>query len=152
MNFKVNVNGVEDANRRINYIFDRTKDFRPLFEVLQSDFYKTEKNMVFVARPGKYADLMPRTKIQKMRQVGQIYPVLVWSWLLKESLTKRNSKDNITTIKEKSMVLGTKLKYAEYLFRGTSKMKKRPPIIVDLFESRWKRSIKTYYSKVVEGH
>jgi len=155
MALRFKVEGKDEVVRDIRKVFNKLHDLRPLFESLASDFYKTEKNMIFrsgqnVNGPGKYEDLRPRTKVLKMQSIGRIYPILDWTGRLKKSLSDRGSKDNITTITKRKMTLGTKVPYAKNLFRGTKRMVARPPIIMELLEPRFTRTINTYFSDVVK--
>ena len=154
MAVSVQVQGTRKVNRSINRLFNKVADLRPLFETLTSDFLKTEKNMIFRSgqsptSSGKYADLRPITKRLKKKSIGRVYPVLDWSGRLKESLSIRGSRENITIIEPARLVLGTKVPYAQFLFKGTSKMVARPPIIMSLLEPRFSRLISTYFSRSV---
>jgi phage gpG-like protein len=112
-----------------------SNDLRPVFETIISDFYKGNDALTFSGRPGKYADLKPSTKASKMRKVGFIYPILVSSGRLKNSLIKRDGRDNITKTSPKELLLGTQVPYATPLQTGNkngNKMPARPPLLINV--------------------
>lgn len=120
-----------------------TGDLRPAFEIIASDFYKSNKFLIFEAKPGRYKDLSPDYKAQKQKVYGNIYPMLVASGRLEESLTVRGGNENITLINPRRMTLGSKTPYATWLQTGTRKMPARPPLLIDVGRRvfRWIRII-----------
>lgn len=143
---RININTTPSL-RKLGEAFKRlenaTGDLTKSFEIIASDFYKSNEGLIFSAKPGKYADLKTSTKEQKSRKYGFIYPVLVASGRLKASLTKRGNVDNITNITKREMVLGTNVPYSTYLQVGTKNMDARPPIILEVGRRvfRWIRII-----------
>lgn len=109
-----------------------SNDLRPIFETIISDFYKGNDALTFSGRPGKYADLKPSTKVSKMKKVGFVYPILVSSGRLKNSLIKRDGRDNITRTSPKELLLGTQVPYAGLLQSGTKKMAARSPLLINV--------------------
>lgn len=143
----INAVEIENADKVVNILNNvkkTAKDMRPYYEAIISDYFKSNEALIFSASPGKYADLKPKTKDQKQRKFGFVYPMLVSSGRLKESMTNRGSSEAIVRMNKLNLELGTKTPYASYLQDGTSKMEARPPVLIDVGgrQKRWERILK----------
>lgn len=152
----VEIENQDEVLGQLNNITSMGKDLTPLLGLLVRDFYKTQRNMVFragqnVAGRGKYKDLKQKTKDQKRRQVGFVYPIMVRSRRLERSLTIPGSTENITKIGKLKAQIGTKVPYAiaHQKPSAKSRLPKRPVIIPELYEKRWMRTIEQYAKKMV---
>lgn len=147
----VQIEGQKEINDKLTELSKISSDMRPVFETIISDFYKSEKALVFSARPGKYADLSSSTKKSKARKVGFVYPILRVSGRLEESLTIRRSRENITENKPTELIIGTKTPYGPYLQSGTRKMPARPFHLIDVGgrRERWMRMIQVAIEKIL---
>lgn len=143
--FSAKIAGVEQFDRIFTKVRDTIIDWTPVFEEMTDAFYKNEEE-VFNSE-GSYDGLdawKPLTeKYYKWKQ--KKFPgrkTLELTGELKESLTKRGAKGNITEISATSLKLGTNLKTKNgYTLGtlhqlGTLKMDARPPL---KFSSKMKR-------------
>ena len=149
----IEVSGFDPIMAKFQDLLKLGGDCRPVFESIASDFYKGQEALVFSARPGKFADLRPRTKVMKQKKVGFVYPVLVMTGRLKNSLTKRGGGENVTVLKPTEMSLGTKVPYASLLQEGTRRMTARPPLLLDVGgrKQRWLRILETELQRRLSG-
>jgi len=153
---RILINGTEalgKVSNELKSLQKRTNDLRPAFEIVASDFYVSNQPLIFSARPGKFADLKPRTKESKIRRLGSPYPVLVDSKRTLKAFTTRGSGDNITIIQKALMALGSIVPWNVFLQEGTSRMPARPPIIIDVGGRlrRWISIISSYAMKGKTG-
>lgn len=150
----IQIEGAEEIREKINNLIALGKDLRPQFESIASDFYKSQRQIVFSATPGKYDDLKDSTKKQKEKKVGFVYPILVQSGRLRDSLTIRDGQDNITIIKKDYLEMGTSTPYAKYLQFGAPKrnMPARPPILISVGgrKERWLRILETAMQEAIK--
>lgn len=102
------------------------QDLRFPFKQISGDFYKSEKSIFQLKGPGRYKDITPQTKTQKLREVGFIYPILKRTRRLEKSVTSPRTKDSILKIGKKELIIGTKVPYAAFHQEGTKRMPRRP--------------------------
>ena len=91
-----------------------TKDFRIPFGLISKSFFQGNKKIFTLKSAGQYPDLKDKTKTQKQREVGFVYPILKRTGRLESSLTGGNSPEAINVIGKKSLLLGTSVDYAIY--------------------------------------
>ena len=129
---KTILQGDKEFNAKLGLLVRLGSNLSPVFETIISDFYKSNKAIIFNLHPGKYLDLKDSTKKQKKdskRSIAKPYPILTFSGRLRDSLTRRTDQDAIVINRPKELILGTSVKYAGYLQLGTKKMKRpNPPI------------------------
>lgn len=103
----------------------------PFIEIAK-DWQQGNKFIYALKGPGKFADLKDAYKDRKQATLGFIYPILRGETKrLEESLTRPDSPDAILeVVNKKSLLLGTKVEYGYWLNFGTSKMKKRPFVMI----------------------
>ncbi len=152
----IKIEGQAEINKKLTQLASFGKDLRPVFEPIISDFYKSQEKLVFSGTPGKYSDLKDRTKVQKQRAVGFVYPILVWTGRLRDSLSRRNAREAITISRPFDLVLGTKTKYASYLHYGSKdgiRVAPRPYMLINVGgrRERWMRIIETAIQKILES-
>lgn len=140
---EIQIQGLKELQSKFKRLRDNANDMRPAFEIIASDFYKSNKPLIFSARPGKYADLSENYKAAKEKKYGFVYPVLVANGRLERSLTVRGSEGNITNISKQNLKMGSNVRYAVFLQEGTKKMPARPPVLIDIDRrvQRWLRII-----------
>ena len=85
-------------------------DFKPVFKVIAAQFRKSRKSIFKLKGPGQYKDLSPKYKRQKAREYGHIYPILVASGNLRDSVINKGHSDAITEISNKTLVIGSRNK------------------------------------------
>lgn len=126
-------------------------DFKGLFELLSSDFYKDEKRIFSLKGPGKYEDLSPAYKVAKRKRFGFVYPILFAKGRLAASLLSRTHRDSVNIINKTRMVLGTTVPYARFHHLGTSKMPKRPLWLDEdpARDKRWERTTEAWLKKSI---
>ena len=100
--------------RAIDKLSKETSDFRIPFGFISKEFFQGNKKVFSLKGPGQYPDLAPKTKVQKMREVGFVYPILKKTGRLESSLTGGNSPEAVNVIGKKLLLLGTTVPYAIY--------------------------------------
>ncbi len=86
-------------------------DLRIPFGLMTREWYKANRSIFELKGPGKYEDLRPRTKTEKIRLFGKVYPILEASDALKLSMTVPGNTGSVANIINKTiLVLGTKVK------------------------------------------
>lgn len=128
-----NISIVVDPDKKFQALIERagkvTGDLTIPFTLITKDWFKSNKAIFSLKGKGKYADLSPAYKKQKMRAVKFIYPILKRSGLLATSLTEAGSTGSVseifTTPSGQGLLLGTRVTnkegapYPIYLQRGT---------------------------------
>jgi phage gpG-like protein len=101
------------------------------FKLMTDAWFRSNRAIFALKGPGKYADLSEAYKTQKKRRHGFTYPILRASGNLEDSITKPGDAGSIAqTLNKKTLILGTKVSYGQYLQFGTSRMPARPFILV----------------------
>lgn len=141
-----------DNDKRFERLIKRlgktVDNLAPAFGEIARDFYKSNK-AVFSNRPGLYPDYTSRATgttgadtpyaKRKLRLYGRVYPMLVASGKLRDSLTEPTApnSDTILQIGRKSLVIGTDVqneKGVQYpLFHQSDKPRKKIPLRKFLF-------------------
>lgn len=108
--------------------------------LIAGDFYKSEGAIFRLNGPGQYADLSPNYKPRKQKRWGRVYPILLASGALRDSVTSGTDSNSISQIVNKdTLIIGTRIPYGRYLQEGTSKMPARPFLFIGP-ESRYANS------------
>lgn len=128
-----------------NYTVDKNKQFQKALNEAQKavgdltipltliakDWFKGNRAIFSLKGPGKYPDLMPKTKAAKKKHVGFVYPILEATGRLSASLTQPTNENAVNQIVNRTQLfLGTRLHYANYLQYGTKHMKPRPMVFI----------------------
>lgn len=120
------VDNDEVFKRQLERLGELTSDFRIPFYLIANDFYKSNRKLFTLQSKGLYQDLAPAQgedgnpttktdyKKRKQREVGFVYPILVKSGRLANSLLDRNAPGADFFIDETSLIMGTTVSYAKY--------------------------------------
>lgn len=104
-----------DADSRFKAAVDRaldaTKSLKIPFTLIANDFYKSERAIFTLGSAGQYPDLAPSTKKQKLREKKSVYPILVRSGILRDSLLSSGAAGSLLIVGDRSLVIGTQVKY-----------------------------------------
>lgn len=107
----------------------------PLTEITR-EWFQGNRAIYRLKTPGKYADLSANYKKQKQRRHGFVYPILRASGKLERSIIDpKDAKAIANIVNKKTLYLGSKVKYAEYLQTGTSRMPSRPYVLIGAEQS-----------------
>lgn len=136
------VSFVVDPDKRLRSALARaleeTEDLRVPLTLIAKDWFKTNRVIFQLKGPGRYVDLKPRTKAQKRRKFGFIYPILEASGKLSASITQPTNPNAVNEIiNKRTLVMGTKVPYAGYLQYGTSNMPARPFVFFGPESREW---------------
>ncbi len=139
MELRVDVAGDVQLARSFSRFADDVKDLSDAFREIAKDFHEVVERKQFESEgsygSGGWAALSPDYAEQKARDFpGR--PLLVRTGLMKESLLGENPW-SIEDIQPLQMKVGTKLEYAIYHQKKTSKMPARP--VIDLTEEDKRR-------------
>jgi len=131
----------EDASqRRFDSIMSQSifvfGNIRPELSAVGSHFYRSN-NRQFNLNPGKYADLRDTYKEWKQGVFGFVYPILVGTGALADSLTNQRSANTIYELTNTSLTIGSKVQskkgapypffiHAGYKARDGSRVPARP--------------------------
>jgi phage gpG-like protein len=133
---------VVDPDRRFQEAIKRaklvTQDLTIPLSLISKDWFKTNRVIFNLKGPGRYADLKEKTKQQKQKRTGFVYPILEATGRLSASITQPTDGSAISEIINKSsLVLGTKVPYAGYLQFGTKNMPARPMVFFGPESREW---------------
>ena len=112
----------------------QVSNLRPALAAISADFYRSNIAQFSLGGPGRYEKL--KNPEAKKRAVGFIYPLLKRSGKLAASLLKPTAVGAVNSITSNSLILGTKIPYAEYHQFGTDRglpkgKKARKPVFID---------------------
>jgi len=117
-------------DRAIARFSDGVADYRPIWPVIEDDFYAQTKGQ-FASQGAeggaKWAPLKPEYAGWKAVHFPGA-PILVRTGDLERSLTSPNDANAVRMEARKTLTLGTRVPYAGYHQRGTSKMPARKEI------------------------
>ncbi|MFN8741529.1 MAG: phage virion morphogenesis protein [Pirellula sp.] len=91
-----------------------SEDLRIPLGLIGADFYKSQQAIFKLQGPGQYPDLSEKYKKQKQKKVGFVYPILVRTGRLSNSLLGPNNRDSIYKVTKLSLTLGTQTEYGIY--------------------------------------
>lgn len=116
----------------MNLAIEQVKDLTIPLTLISKDFYKSEAAIFNLGGPGQYPDLKEKTKIQKQKQVGFVYPILKRSGALAKSMLNPTDGNAINFIANKNtLVLGTRVQYG--VFHQSDSARKKIPLRKFLF-------------------
>lgn len=124
-----------DNDNRFKRAVDRalatTKSLKIPFTLIANDFYKSERAIFTLGSKGQYPDLADSTKKQKSRAGRSPYPILVRSGILSDSLLSSGAAGSLLIIGDRSLVLGTQVKYG--IFHQSDRPRSKIPLRKFLF-------------------
>lgn len=132
MNLKLEIDGIEKFNWAFDTLGKTLSDWRPVWPEIEQVFYRIELEQFNSegARGGqRWQALSPAYRQWKEKHFpGR--PILVRTGTLKRSLTVigTTGSESIRESDEMSLTLGSRVPYAIYHQRGTSRMPARPPM------------------------
>lgn len=103
--------------------------------LIAKQWFQSNKAIFTLQGPGKYDDLdfynpKGKYKKQKLSKWGFVYPILKASGMLEKSLTDPSDPESFNMIiNNNQLIVGTTVKYAQYLQEGTSFMPPRPVVL-----------------------
>lgn len=130
--FKLEIAGQVQMDRGIARFADGVTDYRPIWPVIEDDFYAQEKaQFASVGAEGgaQWAELKPEYAAWKEVH----YPgtqILHRAGALESSLTSPNDPNTVRIEERKTLTLGTRIPYALFHQVGTSRMPARPEILM----------------------
>jgi phage gpG-like protein len=137
--FRLEIAGSVAMDRGIARFADGIADYRPIWPVIEDDFYAQEKDQFKsegTEGGDKWAPLSPEYAGYKEAHFpGK--PILQRTGDLYDSLTNPNSANGVRREERKTLTLGSTLPYALYHQQGTNKMPARPEL---QFPEAFKRS------------
>jgi len=132
-----------DPNKRLQTSIDEAikeiGDLTVPYKLMARQWFKGNLTIFDKGRvgPGKYQDLSPKYKKQKQKNLGFVYPILLATGRIKESVTNPTDKNAINYIvNRKYLFLGTNAvtkknaPYAIFLQKGTNKSPPRPFVLI----------------------
>jgi len=138
--FRLEIAGEVAMDRGIARFADGIADYRPIWPVIEDDFYAQEKDQFrSEGEEGgdKWSELSPDYAAWKEGHYpGK--PILQRTGDLYDSLTNPNSTNAVRREERKSLTLGSTLPYALYHQTGTENMPARPEL---QFPEVFKRSV-----------
>ena len=140
---------VNNSIIKLKKIIEILKDNKSVLRKVAQDFYTSNEDLIFNQRPGRYKDLSEAYKLKKRSMVGFVYPILVKTGDLRDSLTKVGSPHNINRLSMNTLVLGTKIKYAKAHQLGLYGLPVRKPLDVLGRNIRWAKIIKDGIRKLI---
>ena len=129
--------GDTELSEALAKLVRKSKDLRPVFETIISDFYISNAGNIFGLKDkGQYTDLKDETKDFKRRSPksqARPYPILLFEGRLRDSLTRRNDPEAIAVSRPTELILGTKVPYAGYhqAPSPSSPLPPRPVLLID---------------------
>jgi phage gpG-like protein len=130
VNLSIEIDGQKEFDHAVDLFNERIADWREAWPEIEQVFYRIELeqfNTEGSRGGGRWVPLSPAYKKWKeVRYPGK--PILHLTGRLKRSLSVLGGEDSIRDAQPDSLTLGTKVPYAGYHQRGTSKMPARPPL------------------------
>jgi phage gpG-like protein len=119
--------------KKFEKAIDEIQDLRIPLQLIKESWHRGNASIFAISGPGKWADLTPKYKAWKRRQIGSEYPILFLSGDLKAALTEPNDSQAVGKFPtKKTLLIGVNPdnKIFNYLNSGTRKMRARPFIIL----------------------
>jgi phage gpG-like protein len=145
--FRLEIAGEVQMDRGIARFADGLSDYRPIWPVIEDDFYAQVKDQFKTeGEEGgeKWAPLSPEYAGYKEAHFpGK--PILERTGELTASLTNPNDPNTVRIEERKSLTLGSRVPYAIYHQTGTKKMPARPEIkLTEAFKRTAMHHVQTY--------
>lgn len=149
--FRLEIAGEVQMDRGIARFADGIADYRPIWPVIEDDFYAQEKDQFATegAEGGeKWKELKPETVGYKEAHFpGK--PILQRTGDLYASLTNPNDPNTVRMEERKTLTLGSRIPYAIYHQTGTEKMDARPEIeLTEAFKRTTMHHVQTYLVQI----
>lgn len=146
---------VKNTNDSLKKILKNTISYQEPYTNFSMLYYKNKDKIYFSgSKVNEFIDLTEKTKIQKRKKYGFVYPILQATGRLKKSLISKNSSESIFKITNLSLTIGTSNKYYKYHHRGIKKLPKRQVVKLDKtdkknlnieFNNFFKREIRRFF-------
>ena len=145
--FRLEVAGQVQMDRGIARFADGVADYRPLWPIIEDDFYAQVKDQFKTegAEGGeKWAELTPEyAGWKEAHYPGK--PILQRTGDLISSLTNPNDPNTVRIEQRKTLTLGSRIPYAIYHQTGTEMMTARPEIVLtEAFKRSVMHHVQTY--------
>jgi phage gpG-like protein len=138
--FRLEIAGQVQMDRGIARFADGISDYRPIWPVIEDDFYAQEKDQFKsegVEGGDKWEALSPAYALWKEAHFpGK--PILQRTGGLYDSLTNPNSVNGVRREERKTLTLGSALPYALFHQLGTANLPARPEV---MFTEAFKRTV-----------
>jgi len=129
VNVKITIEGEERLADAFGLFARKVSDLRPLWPQVAGRFYEHVRQTFDSQGFGTWAPLSPRYRQWKMKHFPST-STLEATGNLRRSLTSRSTSNSIYREAPLSLELGTTVKYARFHQDGTSRLPRRPPLIV----------------------
>jgi len=149
--FRLEIAGEVQMDRGIARFADGVADYRPIWPVIEDDFYAQMKDQFKSqgsAGGDKWAPLSPEYADYKEAHFpGK--PILERTGALLDSLTNPNSPNGVRIEERKTLTLGSRLPYALFHQVGTKKMPARPEIqLTEAFKRTTMHHVQQYLVQI----
>lgn len=153
-----------EFSKKLDEVYTATGDLTIPLGLMAAQWYKGNNSIFALKGPGRYEDLSDKYKKSKMKAVGFIYPILMRTGRLADSITDESSAEAIHRIYNKNtLILGTRTPYAIYHQSDLPRKKipYRPFLFVgveqiapnDIQQNRlknWMKTLDSYMSSVLK--
>lgn len=111
---------LEDAQRQV-------KDLRVPLTLISKDWFQSNNAIFNLTGPGGYPPASPSTIAKRNRKGQPVYPLLVSTGRLRDSMTNPAHPDSVNVIvNQRSLFLGTKVSYG--IFHQSDKPRRKIPL------------------------
>jgi phage gpG-like protein len=138
--FRLEIAGAVAMDRGIARFADGISDYRPIWPVIEDDFYAQEKDQFRSegVEGGEKWEPLSAAYAGWKEAAFPGKPILQRTGDLYESLTNPNSVNGVRREERKTLTLGSTLPYAIFHQRGTANMPPRPEVV---FPEAFKRTV-----------
>ena len=157
--------------KKLERVFRATGDLTIPLTLMAESWFKGNQSIFNLKSKGRYEDLSDKYKKSKEKAVGFVYPILMRTGRLADSITDSDAAESINMIVNKNtLVLGTRTPYAIYhqsqsdgpSGSGRTKMPYRPFLFVgveqiapnDIQNNRlktWMKTLDNYFQQVMDS-
>jgi phage gpG-like protein len=128
--FTITVEGSDRFQDAFIQLGGKVEDLTWLWPEMAGVFYQRELKLFTNEGEGEWLPLTPRYATWKAKHYpGE--PLLSVTGRLRRSLVSRDTPESVYEADARSLTVGTIVPYAVYHQAGTSRMVRRPPIIID---------------------
>lgn len=139
--------GIEGAVREIMAVGARADDLTVAYRWVADDFQRIMARAFESEGQStgpRWRELTLKWLIHKI-DVGKDHGTLQYNRDLVRSLTQRNAKGAVRTARHDTLILGTRIEYAEFHVTGTHNMPRRNFMRIPTWErARWVRAVEHY--------
>lgn len=129
-NFTFEVEGIPLFNRSFNRVQEHISDLRPVWDEVQTAFYRIENEQFKSEGARGGGGKWKRLSTTYAKRKAKLYPgmpILQATGRMYEALTSETADSAVVKTKDE-FGIGTTLEYPHYHQKGTSKMPKRAPV------------------------